>query len=108
MTFNIKLNPKYDSRKSFYGKANVRSEDGKLILRSYATDVAYIENWKPVVRGLYSATTLRHIKEFLRQNGFKAESGKQILDDYGEKKWHTKFNLKKREQRDIMIFLIES
>jgi hypothetical protein len=28
---------------------------------------------------------LRHIKDFLQQNGFKAESKEQILRDYGEK-----------------------
>jgi hypothetical protein len=35
------------------------------------------------VYGTYSSTTLRHIKEFLKQNGFKAESSKQIMADYG-------------------------
>lgn len=85
MAFETRLSPKFDSRKDFYGKAHVRNEDGKLILRSYNTDVAYIENGKPVVKGTYSQTTLRHIKEFLLQNGFKAENSKQIMADYGEK-----------------------
>lgn len=82
MAFEIKLQPKYDSRKSFYGKAEVRAEDGKLILRSYNTDVAEIKNGKATVFGLYSNTTTRHIKEFLRQNGFKADNSKQMLEDY--------------------------
>ena len=77
------LQTQYDSRKSFYGKAKVRSENGKKILRSYNTDVAEIENGKPKVHGTYSATTLRHIKEFLKQEGYKAESSKQIMKDYG-------------------------
>lgn len=76
------LNCTYDSRKSFYGKARVREEDGKLILISYTTEVAYIENGKASVLGEWSGTTSRHIKEFLRQNGFKAENTKQILKDY--------------------------
>lgn len=79
------LEPRYDSRKSFYGKAEVRDEDGKQILRSYNTDVAYIKDGKAVVNGTYSQTTLRHIKEFLKQNGFKAETSAQILKDYSPK-----------------------
>lgn len=78
------LEPRYDSRASFYGKARVRKEDGKLILRSYDTDVAKIEDGKPTVYGLYSGTTTRHIKEFLKQNGYKAETSKQIIRDYAE------------------------
>jgi hypothetical protein len=87
MTYNIPhhLAPQYDSRKSFYGKAKVREENGAMILTSYTTDVAKIENGKAVVYGTYSPTTLRHIKEFLRQNGFKAENSKQIMADYGVK-----------------------
>jgi|WetSurMetagenome_2_1015567.scaffolds.fasta_scaffold307379_4 hypothetical protein len=85
MAFEIKrkLEPRYDSRKSFYGKAKVRNEDGKLILTSYTTDVAEVKDGKAKVYGTYSDTTLRHIKEFLIQNGFKAESKSQILKDYG-------------------------
>src|SRR3990172_2111151 len=77
--------PQYDARKSFYGKVDVREENGRMILQSYNTDVAYIENGKAVVRGTYSSTTLRHIKEFLKQNGFEAESSSQIMKDYGLK-----------------------
>jgi len=77
-----KLIPQYDSRKSFYGKANVRTENGKLILRSYDTDVAHIENGKAIIHGTYSTTTKRHIKEFLKQNGFKADNSRQIEKDY--------------------------
>lgn len=95
MAYNIKstkkLEPKYDSSKSFYGKAKVRREDGKLILTSYTTDVAEIENGKAKVNGLYSDTTTRHIKEFLIQNGFKAENSKQIMKDYGVKENLTTF-----------------
>ncbi|KKL82560.1 hypothetical protein LCGC14_1983560 [marine sediment metagenome] len=67
------LNCDYDSRNSFYGKANVRTEGNKTILQSYTTDVAYIENGCAVVNGMYSNTTLRHIKEFLLQNARKCQ-----------------------------------
>jgi hypothetical protein len=82
------MNPSYDSRKSFYGKADIRVEGNKKILKSYSTDVAYIDldTGKAVVNGMYSNTTLRHIKEFLKQNGFKADSWKQIEKDYSPKK----------------------
>jgi hypothetical protein len=56
---------------------------GDKTLISYTTVVARIIRGRPVVYGLYSATTQRHITEFLRQNGFKATSGKQIMRDYG-------------------------
>lgn len=78
----MELQAQCDSRASFYGKAQVRSEDGRTILQSYSTDVAYIENGKAHINGTYSMTTLRHIKEFLKQNGFKAESKDQIIEDY--------------------------
>lgn len=79
----LPLQPQHDSRKSFYGKANVLYQEGKLILESYGTKVAEIVNGKPRVFGTYSTTTLRHIKEFLKQNGFKAENINQIIKDYG-------------------------
>ncbi len=81
------LEPRYDSRKSFYGKAQVDTGDNgdKNKLYSYGTLVAEIKDGKPVVYGTYSATTLRHIKDWLKQNGFKAETSRQILADYGVK-----------------------
>ena len=81
------LEPRYDSRKSFYGKAQVDTGDKgeKNKLYSYNTLVAEIKDGKPVVYDTYSATTLRHIKEWLKQNGFKADTSKQIVADYGVK-----------------------
>ena len=75
---------KYDTRKTFYSKARVREENGRLTLISYTTEVCYIENGKAIINGTYSDTTTRHIKEFLKQNGFKVENTKQIIKDYGE------------------------
>ena len=82
------LVPQHDARQSFYGKAQVDTGDkgDKNKLYSYDTLVAEMKNGKPVVYGVFSATTLRHIKEWLKQNGFKAENQKQIMADYGVKK----------------------
>jgi maleate cis-trans isomerase len=84
------LSTQYDSRASFYGKAKVEEIGTTKKLVSYTTHVASIvrmgaQGSKAIVYGTYSQTTLRHIKEFLKQNGFKAESGKQIMADYGVK-----------------------
>ena len=51
-------------------------------LVSYGGVVAKIENNKAEVYGTYSSETLRHLKEFLQQNGFKADSCIQIREDY--------------------------
>ncbi|UQT00861.1 hypothetical protein [Enterococcus phage vB_OCPT_SDS2] len=73
----------YDSRKSFYGKANLVKEENGISLYSYDTKVATIyTNGLAKVFGTYSQTTLRHIKEFLKQNGLKADTKKQIEKDY--------------------------
>lgn len=85
------LDARYDSRNSFYGKAHVEEIGNTLKLYSYDTHVATIEpNAEGVVECLlkpawdYSQTTLRHVKEFLRQNGFgrytKAEIYKEAQD----------------------------
>ena len=76
------LSASYDNRKSFYGKAMVKCEDGVSKLYSYDTLVAQIKDNKAIVFGTYSNSTLRHIKEFLMQNGFKAETKSQIEEDY--------------------------
>ena len=76
------LKPIYDGKKSFYNKAQIKTEDNKTILLSYNTEVCFIKNNKVNIKGFYSNTTLRHIKEFLKQNGFKADSKKQIENDY--------------------------
>lgn len=81
------LEPQFDSRKSFYSKAQVDTGDkgDKNKLYSYDTLVAEIKDGKPVVYGTYSQTTLRHIKDWLKQLGFRADSSKQIMADYGVK-----------------------
>ena len=73
------LNPEYDTRKSFYKKAKVKKYFGKnnllekIELYSYNTLVLTLENNKYNLNYsidsdlLFSNTTLRHIKEFLKQ-----------------------------------------
>lgn len=82
------LPARFDARKTFYGKAVVIHEaDGQIKLQSYSTIVACIKGYpSPTataeVYGWYSNTTGRHIKEFLKQHGFKAKNKAQILKDY--------------------------
>jgi len=76
------LMPQYKNVKSYGNKAVVKVTENSKLLKSYNVLVCSIINDKVVVYGTYSNTTLRHIKEFLLQNGFKAESKKQIESDY--------------------------
>lgn len=81
----MELCPYYDSAKSFYGKAKVIVIGGTDVwLMSYDMIVAYYRRGARIAQvfDTHSATTLRHIKEFLKQGGFKAESKKQIEKDY--------------------------
>ena len=80
------LDTRFDSRKSFYNKARIN--DTNDVLYSYETKVMEMVNGKPVLtvgENLLSQTTLRHIKEWLKQKGFPAESKQQILRDYSNK-----------------------
>ena len=83
------LEPEYDSRKSFYGKAKVEERpDGTKILYSYGTPVCKIKGDKAtLLRKGYlgwasSQTTLRHVKEFLKQHGFEAGSINDLRNKY--------------------------
>ena len=80
----MELCPYYDSAKSFYGKAKIFEIENDVFLMSYDTIVAFYNRETKIAKvvNTYSATTLRHIKEFLKQSGFKAESKKQIEKDY--------------------------
>lgn len=72
--------PEFDGRKSFYGKAKVDVRpDGTQILYSYGTPVCKITKdgevtllKKGYLGWASSQTTLRHVKEFLKQNGKEA------------------------------------
>lgn len=78
---NYELKPIHTNQKSFYRKAMVTVSyyDGDciyLVLQSYDTNVAMVKVDKfgmPYVQRLwdgYSATTMRHVNEFLMQEGF--------------------------------------
>ena len=82
--------PEHDSRKSFYGKAKVDVRpDGTQILYSYGTPVCKItkDGKATLLRKGYlgwasSQTTLRHVKEFLKQNGLEAGSINDLRKNY--------------------------
>ena len=62
------LTPRYDSRKSFYGKAQVIDYgNGYMELKSYDTIVSRVNNGKVEHLGKWSMTTSRHQKEFEKQ-----------------------------------------
>ena len=65
-----------DGRKSFYGKANVRVENGEKTLISYSTAVCRIDGDGNFIRlwDGWSATTARHINSFRMENGLGAIS----------------------------------
>ena len=65
------LEAKYDRCKSFYGRAKVQEENGEKRLISYQTKVCSIDSDGNFHRhwGNYSVTTMRHVNEFVRQNG---------------------------------------
>ena len=77
MEYTYTLDCKYDTRKSFYGKATVRITDTDEFFQeeliSYSTVVAsYIVDKKLNMRhyiygGKYSQTTTRHQREFFKQ-----------------------------------------
>lgn len=78
------MSPNFDARKSFYGKARVDDNGDTKTLLSYNTPVCKIDGGKVTLlpRWDESQTTLRHVKEFLKQNGFTADSLAQIRRDY--------------------------
>jgi len=80
------LIPEYDKRQSFYHKAIVETNNKTQtkVLKSYNTIVARIKNGKAKVYNCESQTTLRHVKEFLKQEGYIADSKVQIERDYME------------------------
>lgn len=78
----IELTPIFSDQKSFYNKAQVEKTDTGKRLYSYNLLVAEIVYNQAIVYNLETDSTLRHVKEFLKQAGFKAENKKQIKQDY--------------------------
>lgn len=87
------LAARYDARKSFGGKALVEFETvdgvehktlisyGHEVVRKRGDNVSLTDKWD------FSSTTLRHVKEFLLQEGVSIGSGtkKQIADYFKDK-----------------------
>lgn len=73
----------YDSRASFYGKAQINIDGNKKTLYSYGVKVATVDGDKLTFltdnENHYTTTTLRHIKEFLTQNGIQAGTKSDLL-----------------------------
>lgn len=66
----FELNPKLDNRKSFNKKALIIELEDCYILQSYDTKICKIlkkDLKSPKIKGFYSQTTLRHLKEILYQ-----------------------------------------
>ena len=87
----VELHPEFDSRQSFYGKARVVIKpDGTQVLYSYGTPVCRIKDGKATLlhKGYLgwssSQTTLRHVKEFLKQNGFEVGSINDLRKNYAQ------------------------
>lgn len=81
------LEPRFDSRASFYKKAKVVTKDnGDEELYSYGTHVGGMRNGKPYTKGTWSQTTSRHQKEYFKQKGYdpkevELEEGKKLEED---------------------------
>ena len=83
------LECRYDSRQSFYGKAQIEEKEDNIcknyLLYSYGTLVAiYTENKTSNLKqytycGKYSQTTTRHQKEFFKQNGLSDKQIKELF-----------------------------
>lgn len=86
---NYYLNPQYDKAKSFYNKAEVVDYGEVKYLYSYNTLVCTLRNDKLELNYnieeslLFGRTTLRHIKEFLKQhfeNGERFKTKKEVIE----------------------------
>lgn len=86
---NYYLNPQYDKAKSFYNKAEVVDYGEVKYLYSYNTLVCTLRNDKLELNYnieeslLFSRTTLKHIKEFLKQhfeNGERFKTKKEVIE----------------------------
>ena len=83
------LEPRYDSRASFYDKAKVFIKEDSIcyneLLYSYDTLVAiYIKDKMGTLEefsylGKYSQTTTRHQKEFFKQKGLSDKQIKELM-----------------------------
>ena len=94
------LEPRFDARKSFYKKAKVYETAASTVLESYDTRICelYINGELWIFDAMYSQTTMRHVKEFLKQHNVKID---KLLKEYGYKNLTQLF---KNEGRVIVEF----
>ena len=94
------LQPRFDARKSFYKKAAVFETAASVILESYHTRICelYVNGELWIFDAFYSMTTMRHVKEFLKQHNVNIN---QLLKDY---KYKNLTELFKNERKVIVKF----
>lgn len=87
ITRREELKPEYTNQRSFNCRAYIEYDDrGNIYLISYTTTVAVIKDGLISESGKreahifdwYSATTAKHINEFLQQHGFEKLSKEQM------------------------------
>ena len=89
MNNGYELECRFDTRQSFYGKAEVDIKEDNIcyneLLYSYGTLVAIYTKDKMstleqfIYLGKYSQTTTRHQKEFFRQKGLSDKEIKELM-----------------------------
>ena len=84
----MELQASYDSRKSFYCKATVNIEKGIYNLFSYGVKICKYDEktgYFHLQDGvLYSQTTCRHLREFLKQRGITQIFDKMSMQEFKE------------------------
>lgn len=80
------LSARYDSRKSFYGKAHIKETEKYYTLISYDTEILKLNKATGKITFLcraewaFTQTTNRHINEFLKQyTNERAKSKRELL-----------------------------
>ena len=71
----VELKPKFDGRKSFYNKAMLKIERDEITLISYNTPIIALYKNNIIFltqREHLSNTTMRHLREFLRQSNMSS------------------------------------
>ena len=90
------LVPIHTSQASFYKKALYTTVNNEAILYSYMSNVcqvdrdrgAYYLNWNIQENLLFSSTTLKHIKEFLKQQlGVDIKTKNELIEKEGLSLW---------------------
>lgn len=84
------LNPRFDSRASFYNKATVDENNGEYTLYSYGTPIVKVANGNFEFLCDESAlthTTMRHIRDFLKQMDYEYKINLSGKDYPITRKW---------------------